>query len=439
MAARRELFRAVARILIYAMNYAPEVAGVGRCTGEIGDYLTARGHEVTVVTTPPHYPGWSLQGDYKPYRWSSERRGSQTILRCPLHLRKRMSGVWRLLAPLSFAINSAPVVIWQILTQRPEVVLCVEPTLIAAPAALLAAKGIGARTILHVQDLEVDAAFAVGHLRSHAALKWIAFAFERACLTRFGRIVTISRRMAEQLAGKVTVLTSTEIVRNWVDLEQIGPLTGESCYRAELNLKPTDRVALYSGNIGVKQGFDTVLAAAEALRERNDIQFLIAGEGPEKARLQACAAHLPNVRFLPFQPYARMAEFLGLADAHLLPQSADASDLVLPSKLGGMLASGRPIVVTTETGTELASFLAGSAICVEPGRPADLAAAIVAATDPDADDPARRSTRLALARSLSRRDGLIAIEAALLAGNEEAEPENGAEVHSAVSPRAQVP
>lgn len=404
----------MARILIYAMNYCPEVAGAGRYTGEIGEHLTAQGHDVTVVTTPPHYPGWRLQGNAKTYRWTMERQDGQVLIRCPLHLPREMRGVWRLVAPLSFAINSAPVVIWKILSMRPAAVFCVEPTLISAPAALLAARIVGARTILHVQDLEVDAAFAVGHLANHPILRSVGFAFERACLKRFASVVTISRAMAAKLVAKGVAASQIEIVRNWVDLDQIRPLVAQSSYRAELGLGPTDRLVLYSGNIGAKQDFDTVLAAAEALRARNDIQLVIAGEGPEKRRLQARAALLPRLQFLPFQPYARLGEFLGAADVHLLPQSAGASDFVLPSKLGGMLASGRPIVVTTEPDTELSRFLSGLATCVAPERPEALAEAIIATLRPDGDDPVRRASRLALARQLSRRDGLIAIEAALL-------------------------
>lgn len=94
---------------------------------------------------------------------------------------------------------------------------------------------------------------------------------------------------------------------------------------------------------------------------------VVAGEGPAKKELVERAARLRNVRFLPFQPYARLSDFLGLADVHVLPQAADAADLVLPSRLGGMLASGQRIVATAAPGTELAIFLDGAAIIVAPG------------------------------------------------------------------------
>ncbi|WP_377298182.1 WcaI family glycosyltransferase [Rhizobium sp. SGZ-381] len=354
------------RILIYGMNYAPELAGVGKYTGEIAEYLAAEGADVTVVSTPPHYPGWAVQKGYR-NGYSTVKENGVHVLRTPLLLRRKMKGVWRLLAPLSFAASSAPVVFWQILRRRPEAVFCVEPTLFAAPVAQLAAKLVGARTVLHVQDLEVDAAFAVGHLGALGFLKKLGFAFERFTLKRFDKVITISNRMADKLVEKGVKPQNMALVRNWVDLSHIYPMTEESPYRAELGFTKSDFVVLYSGNIGAKQGLTVLLDAAEKLKGEANIHFVIAGEGPLKDELQARYGTLPNLRFLPFQPYARLNEFLNMADLHALPQDKGAADLVLPSKLGGMLACGKPVLVTADDGTELAEFARGVAIVVPPG------------------------------------------------------------------------
>ena len=401
----------MARILIYAMNYAPEVAGVGRYTGEIGDHFVAMGHEVSVLTTIPHYPGWKVLPPYRNGRYFWETRGGARIVRCPLALRERMGGIWRLVAPLSFAVTSAPLALWLALRHRPDTVLCLEPTLMIAPAAVLAAWLVGAKTVLHVQDLEVDASFAVGHLAQRAWLKRLAYGCEKRLLRRFDRVITISGRMAERLALKGVPADRIAIVRNWVDLDLIKPLEGVSPYRRELGIAESDRVVLYSGNIGAKQGFDDLIAAAERLSRRADIKFVIAGEGPAKLGLAARAAHLPNVGFLPFQPYARLSEFLGLADIHILPQAADAADLVLPSKLGGMLASGRRTIVTAAPGTELADFVRGAAIVVPPGNAAALAQAIEQAADAGSEDAAAIRSRRRLAERLSKLEGLKDFEA----------------------------
>jgi colanic acid biosynthesis glycosyl transferase WcaI len=406
----------VAKVFIYAMNYSPEVAGVGRYTGEIGEDFAALGHEVTVLTTVPHYPGWKVVAPYRNGRYSSETRGGAKVVRCPLFLRERMGGIWRLIAPASFALTSAPLALWLVLRHRPDTVLCVEPTLMTAPVALAAARFVGAKTVLHVQDLEVDACFAVGHLRHIAWLEALAHGFERWMLRRFDRLITISAHMAERLVAKGALAERVAVVRNWVDLDRIQPLDRVSPYRLELGLSATDRVVLYSGNIGAKQGLCEVIGAAQRLAVRGDIKFVIAGEGPAKSELVARAAELPNVRFLPFQPYERLSEFLGVADVHVLPQAADVADLVLPSKLGGMLASGRPIIVAAAAGTELADFVAGAAILVEPGDTEALAGAIADATTqpPGADGLAARR---GLAQALSRVDGLRAAATAAFCAN----------------------
>lgn len=388
------------RVIVYCMNYAPELAGIGRYTGEIAEYFQSVGMQVTVVATPPHYPGWKVQNGFS-NAYSTREEQSVRVIRCPLYLSSKMAGIRRLIAPLSFALTSAPVIFWQIVRQRPDVVFCVEPTLFAAPIAQLAARLVGASTVLHVQDLEVDAAFAVGHLGSRTWLKKLGYAFERMTLTRFGKVITISGRMAEKLREKGVRNDRLKIVRNWVDLAHIYPLGEPSPYRSELGFADDDFVTLYSGNIGAKQGLGVLLDAAEKLKDEPRARFVIAGEGPVKADLQARYGHLPNVTFLPFQPYSRLNEFMNMADLHALPQDKGAADLVLPSKLGGMLASGKPLIVTADEGTELTDFLRGTAIITPPGDAEALAKGIRDALNGqnlDRDPEILRELCLALAR-----------------------------------------
>lgn len=392
------------KIILYGMNFAPEITGVGKYTGEIADYLTGQGADVTVVTTPPHYPGWSVRDGYT-NSYSVERKKNTTIFRVPLFLKENMGGIWRLIAPLSFAATSAPVVLWNILRYRPQIVICVEPTLFASPLAILAAKAVGARTVLHVQDLEVDAAFAVGHLKSLGVLTKAAYLFEKYTLKGFDRIITISERMAARLTQKTGKAEQVAIVRNWVDLEHIYPLGRNSAYRQELGYADDDFIVLYSGNIGAKQGLDTLLDAASKLDQNGKIKFIIAGEGPAKRGLVEKYGKLAHVSFLPFQPYEKFNEFMNLASLHALPQERGAADLVLPSKLGGMLASGAPVVVTADEGTELANFLGDSAIITPPGDADALSRAIVQASKGDREE--WKDRRADLSRKLSKEDGCI--------------------------------
>jgi colanic acid biosynthesis glycosyl transferase WcaI len=390
------------KVLIYGMNYAPEMAGVGRYTGELGQYLASLGHDVTVITTPPHYPGWVLQKGQAGNRWSKEIVAGARVYRCPLYLNPDMSGLKRLMAPLSFAISSAPIALAQAIWRRPKVVVAIEPTVLVAPIALLAAKLVGARTVLHVQDLEIDAAFAVGHLkRGGGLLPRLADNFEKAVMRRFDRVITIAHAMAARIAEKGVAPDKIRYFRNWVDLDRVKPVPKARAYREELGIDYDDFVVLYSGNIGAKQGVRLLIEAAQALARFPKIVFLIAGEGPMRREAERAAAQLPNIRVLDFQPEERFSDFLGVADVHVLPQERETADLLLPSKLGGMLASGRRIIATADRGTELADFLGDSCVLTPPGDAAALSVAIqTMAAAPFST--AEQAERLKRAASLSK-------------------------------------
>jgi len=140
-----------------------------------------------------------------------------------------------------------------------------------------------------------------------------------------------------------------------------------SSYRKQLGIYDSDVVALYSGNMGLKQGLELLAAVAHATSDLPQLHIVFGGQGPGRELLETQCAGLNNVHFLPLQPTERLNDWLGLADIHLLPQRADVADLVMPSKMTGMLASGRPVLATAHIGTGVANALIGSGISVPPG------------------------------------------------------------------------
>ncbi|WP_024878648.1 WcaI family glycosyltransferase [Methylosinus sp. LW3] len=402
------------KILIHAINFMPELIGCGKYTTELAQYLESRGHEIEVVTAPPHYPGWFVRAPYRAGVYATEFVGSIRVTRCPIALRAGAPGLWRLLAPLSFAVAAAPAIMWRILLFRPDVVICIEPTLMSAPVALLAAKLVGARSLLHVQDLEVDAAFEVGPLKGGTVRK-LANGVERWLLDGFDKIITISNKMNEALVVKRLSPGKISVLRNWVDTTAISPAP-KACspFREELALPANAFVVLYAGNLGPKQALEVLIAAARRLASEHDIYCVVAGAGPMRETLQRQSADLPNVRFLPIQPVERMNDLLALADLHVLSQSKGAADLVLPSKLGGMLASGRPIIATADPDTELHDLLSDIALVTPSGDSEALADGILAARE--LDWSARVERGLRLVDTMSARTLLPQYEALMLAG-----------------------
>lgn len=353
------------KILLYGINFAPELTGIGKYTGEMAVWLAKAGHDVRVVTAPPYYPDWRVAKDYRASRYMHEVWEGVRVWRAPLWVPARPSGLKRLLHLASFALSSLPVMLRQLLW-RPDVVWVVEPPLVCAPTALCVARLVRARAWLHIQDYEVDAAFSLGLLKGSFARRLVT-GLERWLMRRFDQVSTISDSMMKHALAKGVDADRLVQCPNWIDLSRIFPLAGPSSYRAELNIPATSVVALYSGNMGNKQGLEILADAARLLSDEPNLVFVFCGNGAGRADLEKLSKGLSNVRFLDLQPTERLNDLLGLADIHLLPQRADAADLVMPSKLTGMLASGRAVVATAHAETELGRVVAKCSVITTPG------------------------------------------------------------------------
>lgn len=373
------------KILISSLNFSPELTGIGKYSGEMAHWLAARGHDVRVITAPPYYPDWKVWDGYSATTFRREESFGVRVYRCPLWVPRRVSGVKRIVHLATYAMSNLAAMLSQC-GWRPDVVWVAQPALFSAPAALLLARLTGARSWLHVQDYEVDAAFEMGLLRGER-IRAMVSAGERALIRGFDVVSSISGRMVDRAQAKGIALERLEFFPNWVDLAGIRPLNTVSPYRASLGIAPDAVVALYSGNMGAKQGLEILAAAARSLLHDQRVCFVFCGDGAGKEQLARACEGLANIRMLPLQPKEQLNDLLGLADIHLLPQRADAADLVLPSKLTGMLASGRPVVVTAAPQTELGQVVRNSdcGVLVPPEDPAAFADAIrTLAGDPDA-------------------------------------------------------
>jgi colanic acid biosynthesis glycosyl transferase WcaI len=161
-----------------------------------------------------------------------------------------------------------------------------------------------------------------------------------------------------------------------VATDELHPLDHPSPLRRELAIPPDKVVALYAGNMSEKQGLEMLVVAARALADDGDISFVFAGEGAARRRLETMSLGLGNVTFLPLQPAERLNDLLNLADIHLLPQRRGVADLVMPSKLLGMMSSGRPVVAGADPGSALGNVVASCGLVVTPEDGAAMAASV---------------------------------------------------------------
>jgi glycosyltransferase involved in cell wall biosynthesis len=244
----------------------------------------------------------------------------------------------------------------------------------------------GCRLVCYLQDVYPDVAVALGKLRAglvSGAVRRLFFAAYR----RADAVVVLSRDMRELMLEGGLSAERVHIVRNWVDVDEVYPIKADNGFRRELGLDGKF-VVMYSGNMGLSQRLAQVLEAAELLREREEIVFLLVGDGADRAKLQrlAAAKGLANVRFVDYQPKARLAESLSAADVHLVILRPEVKRLLMPSKLYGVLASGTPAIVIGDEDCELAATVLehdlGQAVTADDA--AGLAAAILrAAASPE--------------------------------------------------------
>lgn len=366
------------KLLILGLNYNPEPVGIGPYTAGLAEDMAARGHQVELVAGKPYYPQWRPYPD-QPNGRTVTRENGVIVTRVPHYIPAEPTGARRLAHHASFAASaSGPMM--AAAKRGADLVLAIAPSLMSVPVAARAARAASAPLWVHIQDFEVEAAFATKLVGGGGQIERAARAVEQRILRSAAMVSTISPQMCAKLVEKGIDPARIFELRNWSNASFALSGGDGGAYRQEWGIGDR-KVALYSGNIANKQGIEIVIEAARILRDRSDLVFVICGEGPNRARLAQMSEGLSNVQLHDLQPAERMGELLSLAAVHLLPQIPGAADLVLPSKLTNMLQSGRPVVATAAPGTGLYDEVDGCGVLTPPGDAAAFAAAIADLVD----------------------------------------------------------
>lgn len=359
------------KISLVSLNYAPELTGIGKYNGEMCPWLTQQGDDVQVLCAPPYYPEWQVHKGFSGGWYSVSEQNGVQVTRCPLYVPKAPTTLKRLLHLASFAVSSS-LALFKGVFKKPEVVIVVEPTLFVVPSVLLFCKVTGARSVLHIQDYEVDAMFGLGMGgKTSGLLSRFAFCVERWLMSKFDAVSTISLSMMDKAREKGVSDDQLIFFPNWSDTDFVNPDVDGLSLRESWGLKESEKVVLYAGNIGAKQGLELVIEAAKRYISRTEVKFFVVGAGAYVKQLQALSydAGLTNITFKPLQAWEDVPAMLSMADVHLVIQRKGAADAVLPSKLTNILSAGGNAVVTAESDTELgrlAEQYPGIYTCVEP-------------------------------------------------------------------------
>lgn len=365
------------RILIYSYNYHPEPIGIAPLITELAEGLVERGHEVRVITGMPNYPQRQIYEEYRGKFYCTEERNGVTVQRSYIWIRPKPGVLTRMLLDGSFVVTSMFQALrgWQ-----PDVVLLTVPPLpVAVPAAFLGWL-YSCPVVLNLQDILPEAAVHVGLIRNKVAIR-VFETLEKFAYRTAHTISVITEGFTENLVGKGVPAHKIACIPNWVNIDFIRPLPKENnAFRAAHQLEGKF-VALYSGNIALTQGLETVIRAATHLQHVPEIVLVIAGEAKalQELRGHCKALGVTNVLLVPFQPREKLPEMLAAADVGLIVQKRNVIGFNMPSKTQVLLASGRPIIASVPLHGTAAKAVEKSngGVVVAPQKPELLAEAIL--------------------------------------------------------------
>ncbi len=364
------------RILIYSYNYYPEPIGIAPLMTELAEGMVKRGHEVRVVTAMPWYPTGEVSPEYKGKLFATEEINGVLVQRSYIWAKKKRSLLNRAGFELSFIVSS---MMQALRGWRPDVILLTIPGLPVALPATLLGKLYNCPVILNLQDILPDAAVHVGLIKNKKVIE-ILKRLEKFAYHHATKISVIADGFIKNLANKGVDTDKIVEIPNWVNVDFIKPLKLKNNYFRQENNLENKFVVLYSGNIALTQGLETVIDAATNLKHIEEIAIVIVGESKALARLQAYCDQVgaTNVTLLPFQPRAKLPQMLAAADVGLVVQKQNVLDFNMPSKIQVLLASGKAIIASVPSTGTAASAIRRSqgGLVTAPEEPQALAKAI---------------------------------------------------------------
>jgi colanic acid biosynthesis glycosyl transferase WcaI len=371
------------RVVVWGINYAPEFTGIAPHTVALCEFLHARGHDVEMVTSFPYYPTWTKRPEDRATLYRTNTVNGVRVHRCWHFVPPRVSALKRIVHEASFVFTST----LKILTlPRPDVYVIVSPPLLLGSAGWLVGELKGAPFVFHVQDMQPDAAVGLGMLRAGWFIKAL-YALESFAYRSATRVSGITQGMLVKFRRKGVPEGKLIYFPNAIELSD-SQLVRRGEFRARNGFAADEFLAVYAGNLGVKQGLDVLIAAAQLLRDRR-IRIVICGDGAQRDVIaeQIRTLQLPNVTLLPLQKGDEYTALLTDADLCFITQQSGSGNSFFPSKLLGLLAQSKPVITVADPESELAeaTVQGGFGLNIPPGRPQELAAVL----DEIASDPQR--------------------------------------------------
>jgi colanic acid biosynthesis glycosyl transferase WcaI len=351
------------RILYLSQYFPPEAGATQTRAYEMSSALVQAGHQVTMLAEFPNHPSGIIPSAYRGKRYERVSLEGIDVLRVSVRASPEKNFRSRMLFYLSYMFSAILAGIF--LARQPyDLILATSPPLFAGAAGLVLSYLRRLPLVFEVRDLWPAAAVALGELRNPIAIR-LSTMLEEACYRRAVRIIVVTRGMQEALEQRGVEPGKLVLIPNGANTDLFGyDPAARQVLRRELGLEKR-YVAMYAGIFGIAQGLETILQAAQALRDDPNIFFILVGDGPQRAGLIRLAEdmQLDNLLILPELPRERIPAYLSAADVALIPlRKIPLFQMAVPSKLFDAWACERPVICAVEGEAQQVVHTAGGGV-----------------------------------------------------------------------------
>ena len=362
------------KIILWGINYRPEATGIAPYNAELAEYLAAREHDVAVVTGFPYYPHWRKEPGDRGRMFRQDRINGVEVHRCAQYVPAEATTLRRILHELSFGLMSLLRVLF---LPRADVYVVVSPPLCLGFFAWIATRLKRSVFVFLGPHLPPGAGGGWGRVQGRGFIR-LLYSLEAFAYRRAAAVSGISDGMMSEFRRKGLRARKLIFFPNWLRTSGgVAKTWARGAFREKFGIPSTNLLAVYSGNLGRKQGIEILLEAAQKLEADRNLTIAIIGAGAQREALEAQVAELKlaNLRLLPLLSDEDYAQMLTDADVGLITQASGTGRYFFPSKLLSLLQAGVPVATVADEESELARAVhdGGFGVNVRPGQATELA------------------------------------------------------------------
>jgi colanic acid biosynthesis glycosyl transferase WcaI len=339
------------KVLVASINFAPDHSGIGVYSTDFSTFLSEQGDTVTMVTGFPYYPSWKKHCEDKGVLFRKEVFKGILLLRGYLYVPHKVTPIKRIMHEATFCLFAF---LNFLRAGRQDAIVVFSPPFLLGLVGKIFATLWRCPLVINIQDLPLDAATSLGMVNKGFVSK-ILNLMERWIYYNATEVVTISERMLDSVRTKVECPEKIGVIPNWIDIRcSQGIISGK--FRKTHSILKDKFLVVYAGNLGVKQGLDCLLYLAKKMESDRRFHFFLIGNGADKSRLLKISDELQlhNTTFLDLLAPDAYKEMLVDVDLVFIAQRMGGGDNFFPSKVLGVMAQGKPLLVAADLNSELA-------------------------------------------------------------------------------------